>query len=73
MSVELITKEGLKDALTRFRARGDERWAQKSELPTREVIEEMAAEAVADAVSSMSGLDDADMDDIFDALNDSQD
>ena len=36
-----VTTETLRDDLTEFRKRGDQRWALKSELPSEEVISKL--------------------------------
>lgn len=69
MEVALITKEGLKDALAKFRVRGDERWARFTDIPTQASISEMVAESLRDAGvlrdDDVGGFTDEDMADII--------
>ena len=58
-----VDTDSLKDALAKFRAKGDERWALKSEVPTDEHITEI----VEDTVDDMESLTQEDLDEIFEA------
>lgn len=52
-----VTKETLLDTLTRFRERGDERWASKDDTPTKDEVSEMISD---------SYLTDEDVQDVLD-------
>lgn len=45
---KLVSTDSLKDALAKFRERGDERWASKSELPDIDTIKGMVSESLDD-------------------------
>ena len=51
MAMEVITKPELLEALTKLVERGDGRWANQDEIPTRESISDMVSESIGDDVS----------------------